>query len=276
MLVEMISWFDSHSHLQDEAFDEDRDQVFARAKAAGVDQILLSTSFVEDAEIALKLAWQHEGLYSAMGLHPQEAMRWNDSYPDQMKELYHKAEKKAADLGRTNPIRAVGEIGLDYHWDTADRQTQDRVYRQQIYLAHDLGLPLIIHERDAFQDSYEILKWARKEGLLMELAGVCHCFSGSWEGAELLMDLGFMIGLDGPVTFKNGRKAKEIASKIDLEYLVLETDSPYLTPEPNRGKRNESSYLPYIGQFVADLRSEPVEKVAHQTKANAQRLFRLN
>ena len=268
-----MKWFDTHCHLQDEAFEKDRKQVFDRAQAANVEYILLSTSFIEDAKEAANLALQYENVYCAMGIHPQEASRWDTNSADNLKKLYQQIGNKAKKLGRDNPIKAIGEIGLDYHWDNDPHELQKLVYKEQIRLAHELQLPIIIHERDAFQESYHILRWAYDNNLLMKEAGVCHCFSGSWESAQQLIKLGFLIGLDGPVTFKNARKAKEIASKIDLNKLLLETDSPYLTPEPHRGKRNESSYIPFIGQTIAALREEKIEMIAKRTLENGKRVF---
>ncbi|NLJ94082.1 MAG: TatD family hydrolase [Clostridiaceae bacterium] len=266
-------WFDTHSHLQDKAFASDRDQVFQRAKDAGVEYILLATSNIEDSRVAAELALEHQNVYCSIGIHPQEAGRWDQKSAQFLKKIYRDIGKKAKRLGRDNPIKAIGEIGLDYHWDNDPREVQKFVYKEQIRLANELNLPVIIHEREAYQDSYDILEWAYNNGLLKDEPGVSHCFSGSWQGAQRLIKLGFTIGLDGPVTFKNARKAKEIAAKINLEKLLLETDAPYLTPEPYRGKRNESSYLPYIGKVVAELRNAKIEDIAKQTLINGKRVF---
>lgn len=273
-MAELV-WFDSHCHLQDEQFAADRTEVFARARQQGIKYILLSTSNLADAEIALELAFSMPDVYCAMGFHPEDAQLFTHSSCADLKNLFHQAAKQAERLGRDNPIRAIGEIGLDYHWDTNPRDLQKFVYREQIRLASELELPLIIHERDAFADSFEILQWASKANLLLPEAGVCHCFSGSWESAQQVLQLGFLIGLDGPVTFKNAKKPKLIAKEIELEKLLLETDSPYLTPEPNRGKRNESSFLPFIGQTIAELREQDLALIAAQTTRNARRLFRI-
>ncbi len=271
--MDKLTWFDTHCHLQDEAFDKDREEVFLRAKEAGIKYILLSTSNYEDSKIAIDIALQNEGVFCAMGCHPQDVNTWNDDSVQNFRDLYEETAKRAEREGKDNPIKAIGEIGLDYHWDTSQKEKQKIVYQEQIKLAHELKLPLIIHERDAFQDSYQILQWAYQHELLAEEAGVCHCFSGSWESAELVIKLGFLIGLDGPVTFKNAKKPKEIAQRIDLNKLIIETDSPYLTPEPNRGKRNESAYIPHIGKVIAEIRNVEIRKIADVTTANGKRLF---
>ncbi len=268
-----LIWFDTHCHLQDEAFQDDRSEVFNRARANGVSYILLAASNLEDSKEALELALAHENVYCAMGYHPQDALAWDENSKENLLKLYRQAEKRAKELKRDNPIRAIGEIGLDYHWDTTPRDLQKYIYEEQIRLAAELHLPLIIHERDAFADSFAILKNASENQLLLEESGVCHCFSGSSESAAEVIKLGFLIGLDGPVTFKNAKKSKQIAKEIDLSKLLLETDSPYLTPEPHRGKRNESSYLPYIGKVIAELRGQDPAEIAKQTTENAKRLF---
>jgi TatD DNase family protein len=268
-----LTWFDTHVHLQDKAFSKDRAQVFARAKKAGVDYILLATSYLEDSRQAVELALEYDHVYCSIGFHPHDSKRWNANSAQKLKNLYQKTATRAKKLGRANPIVAVGEIGLDHYRDLSPRNVQKQVYREQLLLAYELQLPVIIHEREAFQASYEMLRWAYEQGFLQKEPGVAHCFSGSWESAQLLMAMGFTIGLDGPVTFKNARKSKEIATKIPLEKLLIETDAPYLTPEPKRGKRNESSYLPYIGEEIAKLRAQDIAIIAKTTTENGKRVF---
>ncbi|NLJ70348.1 MAG: TatD family hydrolase [Clostridiaceae bacterium] len=270
-----LTWFDTHCHLQDKAFAADRAQVFQRAKEEGVEYILLSTSYLEDSRAAAELALQYENVYCSMGFHPHDTKRWNANSAQKLKNLYQKTEIQAKKMDRANPIVAIGEIGLDYYRDLSPRNVQQQVFREQLLLAYELQLPVIIHEREAFQASYEILRWAYEQGFLQKEAGVAHCFSGSWESAQLMLALGFVIGLDGPVTYKNAKRPKEIARKISLDKLLLETDAPYLTPEPKRGKRNESAYLPYIGQEIATLRSEELKIIAEQTTANGKRVFNI-
>ncbi|HZJ68689.1 MAG TPA: TatD family hydrolase [Candidatus Eisenbacteria bacterium] len=269
----MVNWFDTHCHLQAGDFNNDRATVFKRAEEAGVKYILLSTSYLEDSRSAVDLALEYKNVYCSIGFHPHEAKRWNDSSADKLKKLYQKAGSKAKKLNRDNPVKAIGETGLDYYRDNSPRNVQKQVYREHILLAYELQLPLIIHERQAFQESYQVLRWAYENKFLLAEAGVAHCFSGSWESAQLLMAIGFSIGLDGPVTFKNAKRPKEIAKKIPLDKLLLETDAPYLTPEPKRGKRNESSYLPYIGEEIARLRQQDVATIAKETLKNGKRVF---
>lgn len=268
--------FDSHCHIHDEAFDADRAEVFQRARDAGVTHFLLPASNVPDARAAFELAQREANCYSAISLHPQEAADWTDETARELAAIYDDAKALSRETGEPVLVRAVGEIGLDYYYENSPRDIQKDVYRKQLELAHELDLPIIIHERDAFQDSYEILKQAKADGLLKKCPGVCHCFSGSRESAELLMDLGFMLGFDGPITFKNARKAPEIVATMPLDRLVLETDSPYLSPHPFRGKRNEPMRVVTIAEKAAELRGVTLEEVAEATFANTLKLYELD
>jgi TatD DNase family protein len=270
-----VIWFDSHCHLQDERYAGDLEEVLARAKAQGVEDILLAASNVEDAGVACKLALRY-GLYCSAGVHPHDAKSWNDKSGAELKMLIAEANGEAKSQGRDRVVVAIGEIGLDYHYDFSPRDVQRSVFRKQLELAHETGLPLIFHMRESFADFYDILKQAEADGILLKQdAGVMHCYSGSKESAKLLSSFNLLFGFDGPLTFKNAKKPVEVVESLPLELLLLETDAPYLTPVPHRGKRNEPSYLPLIGQVMAEVKGVSAETIAEVTRSNARRLFRL-
>ncbi|MCK9252006.1 MAG: TatD family hydrolase [Eubacteriales bacterium] len=263
----VTNWFDSHAHLQDEAFDADRGDVLDRAWRQGVRRVLLPSSSFSDARRAIALASQDERLLCAVGCHPHEAAAFSGQTQDDWHAL--------VEANRQTPIVAIGEIGLDYHYDFSPREVQRQVFWLQLTLAHALGLPVIIHEREATSDCLSLLEKAQAAGLLAPEPGVFHCFSGSAETARIVLDMGFYLGFDGPVTFKNARKAPAVIEACPHDRLLLETDSPYLTPVPFRGKRNEPAYLPLIGEKVAQIWQMPADDVAAISTANACRLFRV-
>lgn len=267
----MTVWFDTHCHIQEDDYNEDRHEVLRRAFDAGVRYITLATSNVADSEAAVELASRYRGVYASVGVHPHDAESWDDSSADRLKRLL---EVKHADGSPV--VVGVGEIGLDYYYDNSPREIQKTVYRRQLELAAEWELPVIIHERDAFADSYAILRQAAEDDLLRPVAGVCHCFSGSPESARLLTALGFYIGVDGPLTFKNARKAPEVVDSIIRERLVVETDSPFLTPVPFRGKRNEPARVVLVGQKVAEIWQTDEAEAARQTTENALRLYHID
>ncbi len=262
-----VEWFDSHAHLQDVAFSSDLAAVLDRAYARQLGHILLPGASFADSQKALQLASQDDRLVCAVGCHPHEAKEFSNQSLDDWHRLIQ--DDKAG------KIVAIGEIGLDYHYDYSPRQLQQDVFYAQLELAHWAGLPVIIHKREATADCLAILKKAAAAGLLLARPGVFHCFSGSVETARLLLDMGFYIGLDGPVTFKNAKRPLAVASMCPLDRLLLETDSPYLTPVPLRGKRNEPANLPLIGAKIAELKEISLADLARQTTKNACRLFGL-
>ncbi|NLM78826.1 MAG: TatD family hydrolase [Ruminococcaceae bacterium] len=258
-------WFDTHAHLQSDDFDQDRQAVLQRAQQQCVRQILLPASNYADALRAVEIAEQQPGLCCAVGCHPHEANHFSEQT---MAEWLDLVQQK-----RQAPIVAIGEIGLDYHYDFSPRLVQQRVFRSQLELASTLDLPVIIHEREATEDCLNLLEKAARDGLLRSLPGVFHCFSGSVETGRRVRDLGFYLGFDGPVTFKNARKSLAVIAECPTDCLLLETDSPYLTPVPYRGKRNEPSYLPLIGEKVAVIWQLSVAETAASTTANARWLY---
>ncbi|MBN6187376.1 TatD family hydrolase [Aneurinibacillus sp. BA2021] len=253
--------FDTHAHLNDEKFDEDRDETIARARENGISYICNIGYNRETIETSLALAHQYDFIYTAIGWHPQDAKTLTEADLSWIEQLAREEEK----------VVAIGEIGLDYYWDTSPKDVQQDVFRKQIRLAKKLKLPIIIHDRDAHQDILHILREEKAE----EVGGIMHCFSGSPEMAKECLDLNFYISLGGPVTFKNAKKPKEVAEMVPLDRLLIETDCPYLTPEPYRGKRNESGYVRYVAEKIAELKNISFEELAEITTKNAKNLFHI-
>lgn len=274
--MEELGWFDSHAHLQDAAFDEDRKAMLEKIQAAGITRVILPASDLEDARRACALALEHPFLSASIGFHPHEAKHFGPESLAAMQALYDETERLGQAQGREKTVVAVGEIGLDYHYDHSPRERQREVFWAQLEWAATLNLPVIIHERSAFQDSYEILARAAEQGLLQDPPGVCHCFSGSRESAQLLLKLGFYLGFDGPITFKNAKKPREVLASIPADRLLMETDSPYLTPHPFRGKRNDPSRLPLIGEAAAVLQGLSINELKQQSHENTLRCFHLS
>lgn len=252
--------FDSHAHLNDEQFDDDRDEVIRRAREQGVSRILNIGFNRETIQSTLALAERYDFIYAAVGWHPHDAAAMTDADLKWLRSLTEHPK-----------VVALGEMGLDYYRNHSPRAVQEEVFRRQIRLAREVGLPIITHNREADDD---VLRVLREEGAA-EVGGVMHCFGGDWEMAQRCLEMNFLIGLGGPVTFKNARLPKEIAVRIPLDRLLIETDAPYLAPHPHRGKRNESGYVRLVAEAIAGFRGIPFEEVARQTDANARRLFRI-
>ncbi len=249
--------FDTHSHLFDEAFDIDREACFDRLKEVNAKVMIVGFSPLNNIK-AYELAKKYN-MYSSAGLHPDEA---NGNYEDKLNNL--------KDFLKTHKVYAIGECGLDYHWEPYDKEIQKYIFEEQIKLSIDYDLPLIVHSRDASQDTFDIL--SKYQG---RIKGIMHCYSGSYEMALSYVKMGFYISLGGPVTFKNSKEPKKIASNIDLSKLLIETDCPYLAPTPFRGKRNESSYVKYVCKEIANLRDMSYEEIEDITYQNALRIFNI-
>lgn len=250
---------DTHCHLDVPAFDADRAEVWARAKEAGLTACIVPGIAVEDLPRVLALAETEPGLFAGVGIHPHECESWTPAVAARVREL----------AGHPKVV-AIGEIGLDYHYDyPKDRQKE--AFAEQIRLAGELGLPIIVHDREAHGDVLEALK----AGLSRESGGVMHCFSGSYEFALECVKLGMAISFAGSVTFKNAATLQDVAARLPLEHLLVETDAPYMTPVPHRGKRNEPAMVAHTAAKLAELHGVPVEEVARITTENARRLFRL-
>ncbi|KKM12878.1 hydrolase TatD [Clostridiales bacterium PH28_bin88] len=251
---------DTHAHLNDKEFTRDLAEVLSRAAENGIDYIINVGYDLPASRRSVTLAEEHTSIFAAVGIHPHDAKQATGRTYDTLR-----------DLARHEKVVAVGEMGLDYYRDLSPRPKQQEVFRAQIALARELGLPIIVHDRDAHGDTVAVLK-EEKAG---EVGGVLHCFSGSWEMARKCLDMGFYISLAGPVTYKNANRPAEIARLAPLDHLLIETDAPYLSPEPNRGKRNEPAYVRHVAQKISEVRKIPLEELAAATSANARRLFRL-
>lgn len=252
--------FDTHAHLDDRAFDSDRAQLLASLPQGGIGLVMNPGCSLASSRAASALAEQYDFLYAAVGSHPDAADEVNEDVLDAYRRLC-----------RENPkIKAIGEIGLDYHYEDIPRDVQQQAFRAQMALAKELDLPVIVHEREAHQDGMAIV------AEFPEVTGVFHCYSGSLEMARWLIERGWYIGFTGVLTFKNARKAVEVAAAIPLERIVLETDCPYMSPEPYRGKRNDPSRLPFMAQKLAQIRGLTPEAVADITRENGKRLYRMD
>ncbi len=247
---------DTHAHLMDNAFSEDYEEVLSRTLSLQA-VINVGCNF-EDAEAAVSLAEKEEKIYAAVSLHPEDAKKFDEKKWERLVALAHRPS-----------VIAVGETGLDYYWDTATPEEQKALFIRHIELAKALKKPLIIHDREAHRDCFDILWQNQAE----EVGGVFHAYSGSVEMMHEAIAHQFYIGLGGVVTFKNAKTAKEVAKAIPLDRLLLETDCPYMTPTPFRGKRNEPSYVQYVAQEIANLRDMSIDEVCHATWENACRLF---
>ncbi len=259
---------DSHAHLDTPAFDADRDEVIARAQAAGVELFLeIAGSDVAKGSLAtgIALAEQHDFIYAAVGLHPHEASIYDEAL-----------EQQFLQLAQHPKVIGWGEIGLDYYYDHSPRDVQQRVFRWQLELALQVELPVIIHTRDAEDDTIQILRetWFERGG--NEFGGIIHCFTGTQNLADAALAMGFHISFSGVVTFKNANELRAVAASVPLNQLLVETDCPYLAPVPYRGKRNEPAFVKETAAFLANLRGVSFEEMAELTSANFKRLFRVH
>lgn len=258
---------DTHCHLDWRAFDDDRDAVIARAVDAGVTQMLTIGVDLPSSRAAVALAGRYAGVYAAVGVHPNDCAEFDDATLAAVRAL-----------AAAPRVVAIGEIGLDYYWKKTAPGQQARALRAQLALAAELGLPVVIHNREATEDALALLaEWVaglRAAGHpLAARPGVLHSFSADWPAAERALDLGFYLGVSGPVTYKKADTLRAVAAAAPAERLLIETDAPFLTPHPHRGERNEPAYVRFVAQGVAAARGEPVEQAARRTGENAQRLF---
>ena len=251
--------FDTHAHMDDRAFDQDRDTLLSRLPEEGIALLMNPGCSLASSQAAVRLSNQYSYIYAAVGSHPDAADEVNDGVLEQYRSLC-----------RDNPkVKAIGEIGLDYHYEDIPRDIQQRAFRAQMDLARELGLPVIVHEREAHEDGMKIA------AEFPTVTGVFHCYSGSLEMAKWLIDRGWYIGFGGVLTFKNARKALEVAGNIPLERIVLETDCPYMAPEPFRGRRNDPGKLYRVAEKLAQLQGMTVEEVQAITLENGKALYRI-
>ncbi|WP_234123430.1 TatD family hydrolase [Clostridium hydrogenum] len=251
--------FDSHAHYDDEQFDEDREKVISELKENGIIGVLNCGASLQGARNSVRLSEKYDFFYAAVGLHPEFADKVDEKVINELKEL-----------SKNNKVRAIGEIGLDYYYEeNPPREVQKKAFIRQMELAKELNLPVVIHDRDAHGDTLEIMR------SFPEVKGVVHCFSGSVEFAKECLKLGYYIGFTGVVTFKNAKKAVEVASEVPLDRILVETDCPYMAPVPNRGKRNRSEYIEYVIEKIADIKSILPINVSEQTIQNAKDLLKI-
>ena len=250
--------FDTHAHLNDPAFDADREELMAGLADKGVGLVMNAGCSLQSSRDIIQMAEKYPWLYASVGSHPDSADEVNEEVIEAFRELC-KHEK----------VKAIGEIGLDYYYEDIPRDIQKQAFRMQMQLATELDMPVIIHEREAHDDGMRIIKEFPK------VHGVFHCYSGSAEMARQLVNMGWYIGFTGVLTFKNARKAVETAASIPLDRIVIETDCPFMAPEPYRGKRNDPGYLPRMAEKLAEIRNLPVEEVRRITFENGKRLYRI-
>ncbi|MBQ8757200.1 MAG: TatD family hydrolase [Oscillospiraceae bacterium] len=248
--------FDTHAHLNDEAFHADREELIASLPQKKITPVMNPGCNLEDSKKGIALAEKYDFVYCAVGSHPDSADEVNESVIEEYR-----------DLCRHPKVKAIGEIGLDYHYEDIPRELQKKAFIMQMELAKETGLPVIVHERDAHEDGLAIVK------SFPTVQGVFHCFSGSAELARQLVDLGWYIGFTGVLTFKNARRAIEAAAAIPLERIVLETDCPYMAPEPYRGRRNDPTYLYRMAEKLGEIRGISPEEAAAITAQNGKRLY---
>ena len=256
----MIEWFDSHCHVDEEKFNEDRNTVLARMREHGITRFAVIGSDMETSRHAIAFAKKHPGAVAAGGIHPHEAKGFREEDCEEIARWWKNGE-----------IRAIGEIGLDYYYDFSPRDIQKAVCIRQMELAYELGAPVVYHIRDAHGEMLEIMK-SMKQKLT---GGIIHCFSGSAEMAKEYLKLGYYISFAGPLTFKKAPKLQEAALLVPKDRLLIETDSPYMAPEPVRGRRNEPANVRYVGMKLAELRGETAEEVAAYTTENAMKIYGL-
>ena len=253
--------FDTHAHYDDEAFDQDREAVLQKIREDGVGMIADIGADIASSKKAMELSERYDFIYAVVGVHPSEVEPMQPSDIAWLREMAKKPK-----------VVAIGEIGLDYHYEEPERELQKKWFKAQLELAKEVKLPVSIHSREAAQDTLTIMQQMD----MQETGGVIHCFSYGWEMAKIYLDMGFYLGIGGVVTFKNAKKLKEVVQKAPLERIVLETDGPYLAPEPFRGKRNMSSYLTYVAEKIAELKEITPEEVIQITEQNAKRLYHIS
>ncbi len=254
----MAGLFDSHTHLNDDAFKEDMEEVIKKIEEVGVEAIMNVGCDLPSSVLAIEQAEAWDWCYCAVGCHPSDV----DTMTEEVLEKFRT-------MAAHPKVRAIGEIGLDYHWDDVPRPVQQEWFRRQIRLAKEVGLPIIIHSRDAHEETMNILK----EEKAFETGVLMHCFSGSAELARQYVKLGARVSIPGTVTYKNSKKLVEVVETVSLDHLMIETDAPYLTPVPYRGRRNEPSYVRYTAEKVAEIKGITYEEVVEATNRNARAFF---
>ncbi len=254
-------FFDSHAHYDDKRYDEDRQELLSKMKENDISYILNVGADIESSKRSIKLAEKYDFIYASVGIHPHY-----------VKDLKKEDIISLKNLAKKDKVVAIGEIGLDYYYDNSPRDKQKEWFKIQLELAKELKLPVIIHNRDAHKDIMDIIQTED----MSSIVGVFHCYSGSLEMAKIVINKGFYISIAGPVTFKNAVKFIDIIKSIPDDRLLIETDCPYLTPEPYRGKRNNSIYMKYTAEKIASIKDISVEELGEQTTRNTKKLFKIN
>ncbi|MDX1436407.1 MAG: TatD family hydrolase [Anaerolineales bacterium] len=263
----MLSLSDTHCHLDFQAFDEDIADVLGRARETGVTRMLVPGVDIESSRLAIGIAKDHPEVFASVGVHPNYAHNWSEDAIDQLREMAEEPE-----------VVAIGEIGLDFYRMRAEIDLQERIFREQLALAGELGLPVVIHNREATRSVMNLLtEWHSNlvefGSDLAERAGVLHSYSEGLGTARIARRLNLLIGITGPVTFKKANELREVVAAIPLDQLLIETDSPYLSPEPHRGRRNEPAHVRFVAEKIAELHGTSLEAVSAQTSDNAKQLF---
>lgn len=253
--------FDTHAHYDDEAFEQDRKELLSGLQDAGIEAVVNISANIQGVKHMLELINQYPFIYGAVGVHPSETGELNHTLLNWLEEMARKPK-----------VVAIGEIGLDYHWEEPEKEVQKHWFIRQLDLARRVKLPVVIHSRDAAKDTLDIMK----EGKAEETGGVIHCFSYGTDMAREYLNMGFYLGIGGVVTFANAKKLKEVVKYMPMDRLVLETDCPYLSPVPNRGKRNSSLNLPYVVEAVSQLKGILPQEVISVTNENAKKLYRIS
>lgn len=251
---------DTHSHYNDEKFDNDRDEVIQNITNSGITTIINAGYSLESSKRAIEMANNYDFMYATVGVSPNDIENLENNYIEQIKEM-----------AKEQKVIAIGEIGLDYYWNKENKETQKEIFIKQVELANQLGLPIVIHTRDAVMDTIDILK----NKVNCNKKGVFHCCPLNTELIKEGLKLGFYISFAGPITFKNSKNAEEIVKMVPIDRILIETDSPYLSPEPVRGTRNDSRNIKYIAQKIAQIKNMPIENIAEQIQKNAKTIFKI-
>ena len=260
-----MEFFDSHSHYNDEKFDEDREEIIKDTYESGVTKFVCAGYNIESSLFSLELSKKYDFIYSICGISPNDISQSEE-------ELWKDIAKitKIVKENKSKKLVAIGEIGLDYYWNKKNKELQKEAFEKQIDLANELELPIVIHSRDASVDIIEMIRNHK-----VNKAGIFHCCQPNQEMVRQALELGYYISFAGPITFKNSRNAPDVIKMVPLDRILIETDSPYLTPEPNRGKRNDCRNVKYVAQKIAELKNVPLEKIAKITYDNAKRIFEI-
>lgn len=260
-----MKFFDTHAHYNDEKFDEDREQIIQETYKSGISKFVVAGYNIESSKKAIELSNKYEFMYSICGISPNDV-------PQSEEELWKDIEEISKIIKQNNnkKLVAIGEIGLDYYWKKGNKELQKQAFIAQIKLANELNLPIVIHSRDASVDMIQILK-----DNPVNKKGIFHCCQLNQELVRQALELGFYISFAGPITFKNSKNAPDVVKMVPLEKILIETDSPYLSPEPNRGKRNDSRNVKYVAEKIAEIRDASIEEIAKITYENAIRIFNI-